>query len=706
MPVVDKDRSASGSRLFFAGCALAALCLTGLIVVALGVYSYGGVEALAYVLSDPSPAPATLAPTAENVPAAAPTPTTASAAQAPRNPLASGALPTALARDNSPAKPDLALNVPLSIVQEPPPEKGWQQLASLLQADYPVHDFYEASQRLGQLNVGPRTVSAPAYQVGDLQTFYVDDGEREARLLAVTEHTYFWVETSLELDSAAVEATARRFEEEYYPRLVHLFGQEWRPGVDNDAHFSVLHLNYMDISTDELGHFNSGDEYPRHFFSGSNQQELLYLNMSNLLLGSELYYGTLVHEFQHLAQWYVDANETAWLNEGLSQLAEIYVGLETADTEDYLLAPDTQLNHWSYTGDTAFAHYAASYLFCVYLWEQLGEAAVQELARHPANGIASVDAVLKGFRPDLSLEQFMADWVAANYLDNTEAGAQYGYATFDLRRPVSVAGIKFAPQELLQTLNQFGAHYIDLDIAGTTTVTFAADTRTRFIATAPYSGEQVWFAPVLDTVNAQLTGQFDLSGLDSATLTFWAWYDLTNDLDYGYVSVSTDNGQTWELLELNHGRPGEYGATLSGRSEAQPGAEKGGWVQETVSLEAYTGRPILLRFELLTYYDSDARGLALDDIAIPELGYMDDAEGDDGGWQAAGFVQVGSQLPQPWRVQLIHKGSGPEVVALDLDAFNQGQWTVDIGPEGAILAVMPMAPFTTEPANYWITVEQ
>ena len=652
-----------------------------------------------------APSLATAAPLGTSTPPLPASSTATAPGSAPRNPLFGGALPTALARDGGSARPELGLNAPASIVQAPPEQAALQHLQALLQADYPVHDFYEASQRLGRFDLGPRTVSAPAFQVGDRQTFYLDEGQTEATLLAVTEHTYFWIEDSLNLDPASVEATAQRFEEEYYARLAHVFGQEWRPGVDNDPHFSVLHLDYMDNVTDELGHFNSGDEFPRSFFSGSNQQEIVYLNMSNLTMGSDLYFGTLVHEFQHLSQWYVDPNESAWLNEGLSQLAEIYLGLETAESADYLLAPATQLNTWSYDGDDVYAHYAAAYLFCTYLWEQLGEAAVQELARHPANGIASVAAVLQGFRPDLTLEQFMANWVAANHLDNASAGPPYASQALDLRPAVAESAVKYAPQELIHTLDQFAAHYIDLDLSGQTTISFAADTTTRLLPAAPYSGEQLWLAPAQDTLNAQLTRRFDLTDLDSATLTFWAWYDLKYDLDYGYVSVSIDEGQTWDLLDLTNSRTGDYGPALNGASLSQPGAQKGGWLQETVSLDAYAGSSILLRFELLTYFDSDALGLALDDIAIPQLDYLHDAESGADGWQAAGFVQVGSQLPQNWQVQLIHEGSQPQVLALDLDAFNQGQWTVDLGPNGAVLAIMPLTPFATEPANYWIAVE-
>ncbi len=705
-------RASSRPRLIYAGCALMALCVVCLLVGgALSLYLFED-SLLQQLTSSPTTAVAVESASATpTIPSPTPNETlTASptAPPAPLNPLASDALPTALARDTTDAKPALELHPPASIVQAP--AAGQQHLQALLLADYPIHDFFEAGQRLGGQNLGPRTVSAPAFQLGDRQTFFVDEANAEATLLAVTEHAYFWAEDSLNLDRAAVEATALRFEEEYYPRLVHLFGQEWQPGVDNDPHFSVLHLDYIDSETDELGHFNSGDEYPRAFFNNSNQQELVYLNMSNLTLGSDLYFGTLVHEFQHLVQWYVDGNETTWLNEGLSQLAEIYVGLETADTVDYLLAPDTQLTAWNYSDDGVFAHYAAAYLFCVYLWEQLGDAAIQELARHPANGIASVDAVLKGFRPELSLEHFMADWAVATYLDNSAPGAQYHYQSLDFRQAVSESGIKFTPQELLQAVEPFGVHYVDLDVQGATTISFVADTTTRFLPTTPYSGEQVWFAPAQETVNAQLSRRFDLAGLEGATLTFWTWYDLEYDLDYGYVSVSADDGETWEVLDLTNGAPGEYGSSLNGRSESRGGAGKAGWVQESVSLDAYAGRSILIRFELLTYYDSGAHGLALDDIAVPELNYLDDAESDGvadgGGWQAAGFVRVGSQLPQTWGVRLIHKGTSPRVVALDLDEFNQGQWTVELGPEGAVLAIMPVTPFATEAANYWLFVEK
>ena len=677
-------------------------CLSAAVGMGLFVYQQGTAQG-------PAAAPTvTRGLAAATATAATASPTATGHTAAPPNPLAIEATPTSPSTAATPeSKPGLNLRPASSIIQEPIATDLDGQLVTLLNAEFPVHDFYEVARRLSSFDVGPRTVTTLPYEVGDRQSFY-SDGETtvDAVLVAVTDHAYFWVDERLSLDQAAVTATARRFEEEYYPRLVNLFGQEWQPGVDNDPHFSVLHLSNLDSPTDELGHFNSGDEYPRSFYSVSNQQEIVYLNMDNLTLGTDLYFGTLVHEFQHLTQWYVDGNETPWLNEGLSQLAELYLGLETAESLDYLLAPDTQLNAWDYDAEDVHAHYAASYLFAVYLWEQLGDGAVQELARQPANGLASVNAVLQGYRPDTSLEQFMSDWTVATYLDEPAAGEAYHYEQLDLRPAVAETSVTFAPYETVRDASQFGTHYIPVELSGETTVSFAGDTLARLVPVAPHSGEKMWFTPAQENVNAQMTARFDLTGLEEATLTFWTWYDLKFDLDYAYVTVSSDGGQSWEILTPARARTGEYGPALNGSSANTRGAEKGGWIKESISLDTYVGQPVLVRFELLTYYESNARGLALDDIAIPELGYETDAENGADGWEATGFVRVGRWLPQHWQVRFIHNTTPPNVVSLPLNELNQGRWTLDLAAEGGVLVISPLTPFIYEPAGYWLFVEQ
>jgi hypothetical protein len=389
-------------------------------------------------------------------------------------------------------------------------------------------------------------------------------------------------------------------------------------------------------------------------------------------------------------------------------MAETYLGLDTVDTKlDYLQNPDTQLNTWSYDDDDAvYAHYGGAYLFAVYLWEQLGDEAIRELARHPADGLQAVRAVLAGYRPDTTLEQFVSDWAAANYLNDEVAGPRYHYRTIRLGRPAVETRINSIPHEEANDVPQYAIDYVQLSVEGSTTISFAGDT-TVPLAVPPRSGQQMWYVPGVDSLDAHLTAIFDLTGLSRATFSFWAWYDLEEDWDFAYLSISTDGGETWDLLAPDHMSAAEYGPALTGRSEDVSGNEDG-WVYQTISLNSYVGRQVTLRIEVLTDAAIYGRGFAIDDIAIPELGYAHDVETDNGGWQASGFSQVGWQLPQQWRVQLIQfdkaNGGGPEVSALPLNALNQGQWTVDLGNEGGVLVITALTPFTTETADYWLAV--
>lgn len=593
---------------------------------------------------------------------------------------------------------------PAEIQPGAPPDSAFQHLSAMLAAEYPARDYFETASRLGRTEVGNRTVEAQHYQVGDRRSFNTDDGLRETILLAVSENAYFWVESTLNYDQSRVEEAARRFEDDYFPPVAKLYGLGWQNGVDDDPKFSVLHLDGYAEGT-ELGFFNSGDQYPRSVNTSSNEQEVIYLNMENMRLGEPLYFGTLVHELQHLIQWHYDPNEPVWLSEGLAQFTELYVGLDTVDTApDYLRTPGTRLNTWLHdAGDEIFAHYGAAYLFVVYFWEQYGDQAIQELMRHPADGLAGFDAVLAKVDPERSLDQLVLDWATANYLDGDANVPGYSYDHLSLNPPDPTASVDQLPYETVQEIEQFAVSYVDLDVSGQHTLAFAGNAMAELLPSAPYSGGNMWFVPALNELDAQLTAYFDLTGLSQATLDFWAWYELENGYDFAYVSASADGGATWELLMPTHAAAGEFGPALTGRSDRIKG-NQAGWVKEAVSLTAYAGGPVLIRFEVLSDSAVAESGFAIDDIAIPELGYVDDIETGTGSWQALGFVRTGHQLPQIWRLNLILRGDTPQIIPLDLDNGGQGHWTVDIGQQGAGLVITAQTPFVSESTSYWLAI--
>lgn len=601
---------------------------------------------------------------------------------------------------------DLLPGVPDQVDQQPVPERALADLNALYNTEYPNNNYYDTAVRLGNYD-GPRTLTSQpvSYSLGDVRTFYNDTDQIEATLMAITPNTYFWVDNDLNVDAAEIAQVANRYETQYHGPLTELFGQVWTPGVDNDPRFSVLHISQS--PGDELGYFSSEDEYTQEMFRYSNEQELIYMNLDQLDLGEDLYYATLVHEIQHLIQWHVDSGEAAWLNEGLSQLAELYLGFDdTANTRDYLENPATRLDTWVYDDDQVYAHYAAGYLFSAYLWEQLGDTAVQELVRHPATGLASVRAILQGYAPDITLEQFVADWMAANYLDHTdiETDPRYYYQTLDLRRPTFFEEVeRNGNLELVEQLEQFGVHYIDLrDVRGKTTITFAGDTAVPLLDPLPTTDNPFWYAPAVDEMNAHLTGVFDLRNTNRATLTYSVWYDLEESYDFAYLSISIDGGQSWEVLNTSYGRDEEYGDAYNGRSDDRNNATNG-WLKESISLDNYTGNMVQIRFDVLTDAGLSGHGFAVDNIAVTGFQPATFTDGPEG-WQAEGFVLTAGWLPQKWVLLLIDELSEPMVTALPLNELNQGQFELNIGKSGAVLAIMPQTAFAQFQANYWLDI--
>jgi hypothetical protein len=386
---------------------------------------------------------------------------------------------------------------------------------------------------------------------------------------------------------------------------------------------------------------------------------------------------------------------------------------DTAETVDYLEKPEIQLNTWSYDDDEVYAHYSAAYLLSLYVWEQLGQTAVQELARHRANGLASVKAVVEGHTPEMTLEQFLADWAVANYLDsqndpNPDPRYSYQHLNIDSPRIQHKVGQGGAFEEV-ETLAQFGVHYLDLtELRGETTISIAGDRITQLIASEMDATEKFWYTPPVDEVNASLRQAFDLTNESQANLTYSVWYDLEEDYDYAFVSISTDGGTSWVKLQPAYAESEDDGYGYNGRSTSKKD-EEDGWLTESISLAQFVGHNVIIRFDVLTDSAITGQGFAPQNIAVTGSDNASTGADEIEGWQAEGFVFTNWQLPQKWSVTLLTTDPDSRnvtVTPLALNDQNQAQAQLDFGKDGGVLIIMPQTPFILEPANYWLKVTQ
>ena len=537
---------------------------------------------------------------------------------------------------------------------------------------------------------------AEPMSVGDRRSFWLtdlDDGsatEISATLRVVSDNAYWFIDDAVTVNQAGLEEGARLFEQQVRPAVVAAFGDIRSPGIDGDPRLIVLH-SALDGAA---GYYGPSDEYPTDVHPHSNEGEIIYLDAELLPPGSEIYMSVLAHEFQHAIHFNQDTGEDSWVNEGLSELATQISGYEVNSFDAFLPRPDTQLNYWPESSARRFAHYGSSALFFIYLTQRIGGPEyLKDLMTEQMDDIAGVDAFLQGF--GLRFEDVFADWVIANYLDADDR--KYGYLDNDVRirraRPLGDG----KGREM--SLPQFSARYHSLrSNAAEGTLRFQGSTQVRQVEAECVSEDGCWWSNRGDSINTRVTREFDLTGLDSATLEYMVWYDIEDGWDYGYVEVSDDDGHTWTILEGQYTSDDDvsgnaYGPGYTGRSRE--------WKQESIDLTPFVGGPVLIRFEYVTDAAVYRDGFMVSDVSIPQL----DDSMDTDEWMSEGFTPARKSLPQRFIVQVVTIGTDEEyeVSRLELDGDNSGEVVLsglDAPDTAVVIVISPVTPDTRHSAKY------
>ena len=555
--------------------------------------------------------------------------------------------------------------------------------------------------------------AAPTYRIGDRHAFWVLDQTSKtyrqvtARLAHITDYVYMYVADGLQIDDARLKASAEVFGRTTYPTLRGYFGSEWTPGIDNDPHLTILNARVPGVG----GYFSSGDEVPKAVNQYSNEREMFYINVEAFEPGTSAYDATLAHEFTHMIQHNVVRGGETWVNEGTAELGVKSVGLREGFAKYYLDSPDLQLTDWAESPTQTVPHYGAGFLFFDYFAQHYGGyEAVGRLLAEDGRDQASFDAHLARRNLSVRFADIFRDWVVANYLnDDGINGGLYGYAENSARARAET--ISRLPARIGGEVHQFGADYYEIpDARGDLTIAFSGAPDGRLVPLDAHGGQFQWWSNRGDSVDSRLTREFDFTAVRKATLQFNIWHDIEEGYDYGFVAASTDNGKTWQTLpgkNTTTANPngGNFGNGYTGDSG---GGQRPRWIQEEIDLTPLAGKKALLRFEYVTDDAFNANGFGIDDIAIPEIGFRDDAESESG-WFAEGWVRTANRVPQEYAVQVMKIGPKTAVEPLALKPDRTGSLVVrNVGPgrevEKVVVAVAALTPLTTETTQYELEV--
>ena len=317
------------------------------------------------------------------------------------------------------------------------------------------------------------------YEVGDTRTLYASIGSRylPSTVRVKGEHCYIWVHDAIwggSVTAGQVERIRQVFDDSTaadetrgsYEIDVEAFGPP--PDIDNDDRIHILMYNIGEGGVG--GYFWPGNEYPSGVQPNSNELDMFYMDDGLDPAQSDFGASVMAHEFQHMINWFHDANEALWLNEGLSGLAEYLSGYLNAGgwAATWAQFTDGNLTEWEPNeGD-----YFRTAIFCIYMFEQFGGVEfTRALEDEPTDGRYGIDNVLQQLNYDIDFRQLFKNWNVANLLDlpmESFHGGAYGYETINLPVGPGMAQVhsSYPVEPVTEAVDAWGVDYIRLTDGG------------------------------------------------------------------------------------------------------------------------------------------------------------------------------------------------------------------------------------------------
>ena len=280
----------------------------------------------------------------------------------------------------------------------------------------------------------------------------------KARKLAEGSYCTVWVENGSGVDEAGAQIVAAEYDLVIYPEMKQFFGYEINvPSAgqmnildygdylsDQDGKLLILLMDLKDGSTTNAylaGMFNPGDFTTN---GSSNQADMLYIDVKQGKLGTEVFYATIAHELQHLIHFASNiglgrSERDLWIDEGLSSAAEyVYLKVKNGSSAvahtrsgrvlDYNGDPLIPQGNTFFVWDGYIADYATAYLFFQWLRIQSnGTDIYMDILKDANTGYRAVtDAAANRIDASyVSWEALLRDWFAATGIH--AATGRYGY---------------------------------------------------------------------------------------------------------------------------------------------------------------------------------------------------------------------------------------------------------------------------------------
>ncbi len=545
-----------------------------------------------------------------------------------------------------------------------------------------VSDYPTLSSSKGTSPIGASYEDGTYYEIGDALDWYcVDDYNPEVpdgifasefTLRALGTTCEIWVQTDMSFPDSRdtpvitdeqVNSYLNVFETVIYPTDTQYFGTpDFHDGSnaevgplynDPSGRNVILVSNIRDQSYYESNYPYYVVGFYWGVFEDAFDRNIVSIDSAAWDVAMKFYEGTLAHEYQHLIHDDYNPDDDTFMNEGCSMYAEPLCGYDVSwgDIEAFLATPDNSLVEWGDQGGiNILADYGSALLWAIYLSDHYGGADfISYFVQNGVPGIEGINDALAHFGYTKTFDEVFLDWSIANLIHTDAIGdGLYNYNSIDLdtldadaTRIYSInkpffeqTGTAFGETKSylndatdVYQVGSYGSDYIELgNIHDRFTSLFmfdgddTADLPLWNLVDEDADGDLEWYSSASSPENdLRLTTTLDLTQFGAnPQLTFDTKYIIEEAWDFGFVQISTDNGETWVSLEntfttyvIDDGGYPTIKDNLPGLSGVSDG-----WISMGFDLSAYAGQEVLLALRYMTDWAYEDPGWWVDNVAI------------------------------------------------------------------------------------------
>ncbi len=362
------------------------------------------------------------------------------------------------------------------------------------------------------------------------------------------------------------------------------------PDVDRDGFIHVLYMRNLADERDAIA--NPLDRMPAALVPGGlgNAREVIFVNTTPYVqasLDDAIYLRGIAAAFMEMLLNESAPRQAPWLRNLL--ITDLYQrlsgsGISPTQVDSYLDIPSSSIVHVP-NFINAPQVTGGQQLFLNYLRQRFGESIVMGLFEAANEGDAALDRAIAetGMRDPVTgavptSGEIFSDFAAANILNGLFGDGRFAYTNAPLDPGETAAASELELDHSLKTAGMpYGVAYYFYTApeAQTIQVQFqGAESISRFADRSGDLENRFYLADSLPDADLTLTRRVDLTDVSAAELTFDALFDLSTGWNYGYISVSLDEGETWELLpavgdEVNNLHGAAYGPGFTGVSSPE-----------------------------------------------------------------------------------------------------------------------------------------